>query len=378
MNDIAAKKYPTSDSNIGPHDQEWLNRQARGGTVSTTGATVKVFEASLAEKLGVESENVLATNSGTSALHLALLSAGVGPGDEVIMPALSFVATAEVVRYCGATPVFVDVRRDTWTMDGSKAHDAMTERTKAFLPVHLYGLVADTWDLGYLVAPKEGYLRISGRRGNIPIIEDACQALGAFDAYGRPAGTIGDYAAFSFNGNKVITTGAGGALIGKDLSLARKLASHGRDDTGFHEMVGYNYGMPALNAALGMSQLGQLEKFLLKKIRFREIYVNELAIRSKVIFQGGTVEPWSYLSSWWLTAAVFPEWDAEDLQEVLQEKGIMTRRVFRPLNHFPPYADGKVHENAECIYHHGLCLPSSTTLSERDIMTVCKEIKGVL
>ena len=145
-------------------------------------------------------------------------------------------------------------------------------------------------------------------------------------------------------------------------------------------------------AALGLSQLDQLDAHLLKKIRFREIYEQELGgmvyregmgykspYYGAVRFQGGQeLRPWSYLSSWWMTVAVFPEWDAEGLQARLQEKGIMTRRIFRPLNHFPPYADGKVHENAECLYHHGLCLPSSVLMSERDVMMACREIMGVL
>jgi len=298
------------------------------GQVSTAGRFTDLFEEKLAEYLGIS--DCIATNSGTSALHLALLSCGLKPGDKIIIPALSFVATKNVLDYICAEPIFVDVDINTWLILDDEL-DSKYEQS-IFIPVNLYGNVFD--------------LKFDYRS---TIIDSA-------ELFKKPSSDLYDFACYSFNGNKIITTGAGGAIIGQNLGLVSKFIVNFSGK--------YNYRMASLNAALGLAQLENIDYFIERKTKFHEIYINELS--EIVQFQEATPDT---KPTWWFTAGLFPE-DIEIpyLIQALAMRDIPSRRIFKPLADLP---------NANYIYEHGLCLPSGTSNSDDDIYYVCKQIKEI-
>ena len=305
---------------------------------STNGIDVQNFEIAIGKYLGVD--KCVATNSGTSALFLALKACGVGKGDKVLVPATTFIATANAVSYTGARVVFTDVGEDTWCM-----HKVLVgKKIKAVVPVTLYGNYNMTMegavDKFYIIDAAE----------NI----DQLKQVGPFNAY-----------CYSFNGNKYITTGGGGLIVGDNLDEIRQMINPGT-----YNGIGYNYGMTALSARLGLEQLKLLDSHKEKKTKFNQIYRENL--KHRLTFQQVTGTPW-------MTAALWPKGtDIVDTQQRLREMGIPTRRVFEPLNHFKPYMDGKTYPVAEDIWRRGLCLPSSVRNSEEDIYEVCQKIKGLL
>ena len=313
-------------SNIGQPDIDSVLSCLRAGQVSTAAPVVAEFEKRMAEWLGVP--DCVATNSGTAALHLALMECGVGPGDEVIIPALTYVATRNVLQYIGARPQVRDVDSETWLLLEDKRYGY------ARIPVDLYGNV------------------FMGKGA----IFDAAESLGS-----KPPHDNKDMICYSFNGNKLMTTGGGGLIVGPDLdSIRAKL------NPGHYDGVGYNYRMPSLNAALGLGQLERLDSFLEKKRRFNGIYRHELNkfVKFQVPMPGS--EP-----SWWMTACLFDR-PAEIMQQILAQKSIPTRRIFEPL------ADRETCPNAWHIYDQGLCLPSGTLMEDEDVLQVCRVIRGIL
>lgn len=337
---------------------EWMEK----GMVSTATPQVTEFENKITQFLNVKCG--VATNSGTAALHLSLVAAGVGIGDEVIIPSLTFIATANAVLYVGATPVFCAVRPDTWTLDFSVVKELISTKTKAIIPVHLYGSLVDVFELNKI---KKG----------ITIIEDASEALGSIFPNGSFAGTVGDYGCFSFNGNKLITTGGGGLVVcgsGK-AEMIRSLSIQAKDDYG-HWGVGHNYRMTGLSAALGLSQIERINEFVSQKNRFREIYENELPELKFQTSINGSVP------CWWLSAALIPEKiRVNELRNYLQKEEVETRPVFNPIPRnlaYRNYYDYRNCSEAIKIHQQGICLPSSTLNTEKDIMNVCKLIKSYL
>ena len=337
--------------NLDSQDYQGLEKAIRQGA-SSSSKIVDTFEKVMSVYLGVhDSDRVIATNSGTSALHLALMDAGIKEGDKVALPVLTFVATANVIKYVGAEPIFYDVHPESWLID----YESRPEETNVdvIIPVDLYGNLVQITDCF-----KNAY------QGQLII--DACESLGArfFDE------SIMDYVCYSFNGNKIITTGAGGLLVGAGI-LTKVLSVQAKLQNGSHFAVGYNYRMAGLNAALGLSQMRKLDYFLKKKRKFNRIYREQLSHILK--FQEATpgTNP-----SWWMTAALWPEGiDIPDLQKRLKAKGIPTRRIFRPLNQSEPYQDGRSYPVAEMIYDRGLCLPSGTLMRGIDIYKICQIIK---
>ena len=327
------------------------------GMVSTATPQVTEFEQKLAGYLGMP--DAVATNSCTAALHLALLVCGIGPGDEVIVPATTFVATANAVCHSGAKPIFVDVDLETWTIDPELVEEAITLNTKAIIPVHLCG---NPCDMGALYEIAKKY--------SLYIIEDAAESLGA-TYQDRQTGTIGDVGCFSFNGNKTMTTSGGGLLVSNDpekLFTARCLSIQGHTPYG-QQLIGYNYRMTGLSASLGLAQFDRLQGFLDKKKAFRFHYSNSL----DVVFQRASrnSDP-----SWWFTACLF-KGDAEDIQKRLSALAIPTRRVFEPIPYMLPYREQGDYPNASYLYQHGLCLPCSTLNTVDDIDRVCEGIREI-
>ncbi len=361
------KKIYLDAPNVGTLEKELLSKTIDSGYVSTVGPYVPELERRIAKYLDVK--KAVSTQSGTAAIHMALHELGVGGGDEVIVPALTFVATVNPVVYVGATPVFADVNIDTWNIDPGNIEKVITKKTKAIIPVHLYGNPCN----------MDAIMRIAGKYG-LYVIEDATESLGA-KYKDKHTGTFGDFGCFSFNGNKIITTGGGGMITGNNgrkISHVKMLVNQARDEGKeyYHPEVGFNYRMTNIEASLGLGQMEKLDDFLAKKKKFNTIYREELKDMEFVRFQQ---ECGDGESSWWLSCVVFGKGiDIAGLQEKLKEKGIPTRRVFPPVVEFPPYRSHKHagYENSYHIYEGALCLPSSTLNSADDIHYVCEKMKG--
>lgn len=356
--------------NLGRREKISVCRAIESGFVSTFGPFVPEFEEKFARYLGVE--KAVSLQSGTAALHVSLYELGIGKGDEVIVPALTFIATVNPVLYVGATPVFCDVDRATWNIDPAGIKRSVTRKTKAIIPVHLYGnpcLMAE--------------IRKVARQFNLAVIEDATESLGA-TYQGQPSGTFGDFGCFSFNGNKIITTGGGGMVVGQDekkIQHIKFLVNQAREEKNgyYHPEVGFNYRMTNIEASIGLAQLTRLKGFLKKKRKLRQIYKTELKPIKYIRFQEEYPQA---KSADWLTVIFFEKKIGLPLlQKKLQAKGIPARRNFIPVPEFPPYdvnAKKNKFPNAYEIYENSLCLPSSTLNSEQAIYRVCKELKSLL
>jgi len=337
------------------------------GWVSSAGRFVTQFEEMFADFCGTR--YAIATSNGTTALHLALLALGIGQGDEVIVPTLTFIATANAVTYTGAKPVLVDSDPMTWTIDPNLIEQAITPRTKAIIPVHLYGHPAD----------MDPILQIAKRHG-LYLVEDAAEALGA-RYKGRYVGSIGDVGVFSFYGNKIITTGEGGMVVTDRSDVAQKvriLRDHGMSAKRryWHPVLGYNYRMTNLQAALGVAQLERVEALLEERRRVLNVYNNELSG-----VPGVTLPPaaaWADPVCWLYTILIDESRfgiSRDSLARALSDKGIETRPMFIPL-HMQPIYRGKGGEDympiAERLSQHGLSLPSSANLTNLNIKYVAE------
>jgi len=354
---------------IGEKEKIYLEKAVSSGYVSTVGPFVPEFEESFSSYVGAK--GAVSTQSGTAALHVALHELGIGPSDEVIVPALTFIASINPIKYVGAKPVFVDVDKDTWNIDIDSLEKSITDKTKAIIPVHLYGNPCN----------MDGIAKIA-KKNNLFVIEDAAESLGA-KYKGAYTGTFGNLGCFSFNGNKIITTGGGGMVSGSNrdqLKHIKFLVNQAKDEANefYHSEIGFNYRMTNISAALGIAQIQKLEDFLAKKRKINHIYKEELGKIEFVRFQK---EYENAESSWWFSCILIEkDLDLSTLQRELNKKLIPTRRIFMPVVEFVPYASYKNDEqkNSYYIYERGLCLPSSTLNSEDDIYYVCSAIKSLL
>ncbi|MBE0465953.1 MAG: LegC family aminotransferase [Candidatus Desulforudis sp.] len=366
---MTTMRIPLDAPNIGELEKEYVLRTLESGYVSSVGLLVTEFE----KRFGtwVDVPHAVATVNGTAAIHLALRLFGIGPGDEVIVPALTFIATANPVVYVGATPVVVDVDPVTWNIDPDEVERAVTGRTRAVIPVHLYGNPADMSRLMNIA-----------RRYGLYVIEDAAEALGAtYD--GRHVGTFGDIGIFSFNGNKVITTGGGGMLVTNDPDLAaraRLLTNQGRAFGAKdyeHPEIGYNYRLTNIQAALGLAQMERLEQLLDAKRRNAALYREVLRDVPGLEWQQELPEG-KGRSSWWMFSALvdadFSGRDRNTVAQRLRAAGIQTRPLFLPLSQQPAYAGYGLAECpvAESLHRQGLNLPSASFLTEEDVRYVCQ------
>ncbi|MBW9155770.1 LegC family aminotransferase [Clostridium tagluense] len=338
--------------------------------VSSVGSYVNLFEKRFSEY--VHSESAVVTNNGTAALQLALVTLGIGAGDEVIVPSLTFISPINTIKYVGAEPVFVDVCRDTFVMDAEKIESLITPKTKAIMPVHIYGHPADM-DRIMEIAQKH----------NLFVIEDATEALGS-TYKGKMAGTIGHMGCYSFNGNKLITTGAGGMFVtnnleygnrAKFLSTQTKVVTENK--AFYHPEVGYNFRMPNLLAAFGVAQLENVEEYLKVK-KENAVYYNEFLGEAHGItlpIEKGNVE-----NCFWLYSILVEEEygiTRDELIQKLSEEKIEARPFFMPIHGMPPYSDcthGDLSVTKE-LYARGINLPSSVGLKKEDIEAVCNIIK---
>ncbi len=362
------RRIPVAEPALDGRELQYVTEAVESGWVSSAGPFVQAFEAAFAE--AVEARFATSTSNETAALHLALLALGIGPGDEVIVPALSFVASANVVAYTGARPVFVDVDPVTWTMDPAAVAAQVTPRTKAIMPVHLYGHPADL----------EPIQRLARARG-LALIEDAAEALGA-RYQGRPVGALGTIGAFSFYGNKIVTTGEGGMVVTNDPDLLERinlLKNHGMDPERryWHPVIGFNYRMTNLQAALGLAQLEQLDQFRACKRAIADRYRSRLAGLPGVHPPGEMARAESVY--WLYTILVDPAeagLDRDQLAACLGEGLIDTRPTFVPLPELPPFeAPADSYPVAARIGRQGLSLPSGVRLSEDEIDRIADAIR---
>ena len=329
------------------------------------------FERTLADYVGVK--YAMATSSATGALHLGLLALGVGAGDEVIVPAQTWVASASTIAYCGATPVFVDVTRDTWTLDPERLEAAITPRTKAIMPVHLYGNPADMTPIREMAA-----------RHAVRIIEDAAPSLGA-TYQGEKTGSMSDVGVFSFQGAKILSTGEGGMLVTDDEGVfqqARKLNEHGRAGAGFLiDEVGFKYKMPNLVAALGLAQLERIEELVAKK---REIFGWYRDRLDDVEGLALNVERPGDRNIYWMSSLALNgkfAVDRDGLIKTLRERLIDTRPFFPSIPAMPVFLDPRAQSRtpvAEHLAQNAINLPSGHNLTEEQVDYVAQQVREIL
>jgi perosamine synthetase len=352
----------------------WLPESARryvldcvdSGWISSLGKYVPRFEEEFARFCAAR--HAVATSNGTVALHLALVVLGIGAGDEVLVPDLTFVATANAVRYTGATPVLVEVDRRTWGIDPDDARRKLTPRTRAIIPVHLYGRPVDLDPL----------LELAAGRG-IDVVEDAAEAHGA-RYKGRPVGALGRIGAFSFYGNKIFTTGEGGVVVTNDPQLAARAAflrDHAMDPERryYHPEIGFNYRMTNIQAALGCSQMEHAEEILRRRRTIAQAYDAGLAgIRG--LAQPPSM-PWQESVCWMYSVLVEPAFglDRDAVGAGLRARGIDSRPFFVPLHEMPPYRLEGSFPVATALSRQGINLPSGTALSAEEIATVCQALR---
>jgi perosamine synthetase len=314
--------------------------------------------------------HALAVSNGTVALHLALVALGVGPGDEVIVPNLTFAASANAVIHAGASPVFCEIDSRTWCIDPNEVKRLVGPKTKAIMPVHLYGQPCDMDALKEICAEN-----------NLLMIEDAAEALGS-EWKERRVGTFGDAATFSFFGNKTISTGEGGMIIFKDplnAEKARVLRDHGmsKQKRYWHENVGYNYRLTNLQAAIGVAQMEKAQKIIDKKLAIFRIYNSLLkqvdGIRQLPSQTNGTLH-----SNWLYGIILDPIINRNDLCEELLAQGIETRPFFYGLHRMPPYEHFKRSRSlkfSENISRNGLSLPTSVNLTNENLVTITNSLR---
>lgn len=343
--------------------------------ITPLGPYVNRFEELLDEYLG--ENNVVALSAGTAAIHLALAIIGVGKGDEVICQSMTFSASANPIVYLGGSPVFADSEPMTWNMDPALLRTAIEERIKltshkpkAIIVVHLYGMPARMDEIMKIAAEYD-----------IPVVEDAAEAIGS-EYDGHKCGTIGRFGILSFNGNKMITTSGGGALICPDKESARRalfLATQARENRPYyyHETIGYNYRLSNVSAAIGCAQMEELDWRVNRRRAIHGIYAD--ALRDNPVVSVHNNPDNTFNSNYWLSTILLDDASpvsADDLRQKLASHNIETRLLWRPMHMQPVYEDAPAYVNgvSQRLFDHGLCLPSSTTLSDEQIQYVAQLI----
>jgi perosamine synthetase len=364
--------YPVAEPDLSSLEREYLLDAFDSGWISSLGDYITRFESSFAAFCNAQ--HGITVSNGTVALQLALLAADVGPGDEVIVPPLTFVATASAVRHVGAIPVFADCEPEIGTLDARKVRAAISPRTKAIIPVHLYGHPAD-------MDP----IMSCAREHGLVVIEDAAEAHGA-RYKGRPIGGIGHMATFSFYGNKIITTGEGGIVVTNDERFAsriRFLKDHAMDPARryWHPAVGFNFRMTNMQAAVGCAQLERFAELTAKRQAIQDAY------RTRLTSHGIQVNPFREWASPvpWLVCALLPAGTRAETRDAvgnqLKGKGIDFRPYFHLISDMPPYAAenapaqrSEPYACARSVACRGMNLPSSTNLPESAISYICDEL----
>jgi perosamine synthetase len=359
---------PIAEPLLGEAELKNVIEAVQSGWISSRGKFILQFEERFANYCGVKFG--IATSNGTTALHLALAALGICKDDEVIVPTLTFIATANVVTYTGAKPVFAECHPDYLGIDPNKIEEKITSKTKAIIPVHLYGHPCDM-DLINNIAQAH----------NLWVVEDAAEAHGA-EYKGKRVGSFSDIACFSFYGNKIITTGEGGMCVTNNQELAQKLRilrDHGKNPnkTYWHDVIGFNYRMTNLQAAVGVAQLEKIDTLIKKKRQVAEWYseaLEELQKDAKIILP--LEMPWAKNVYWMYSILLSHKLGItrDELTAELNERGIETRPLFYPLHVMPPYQNNGHFPIAEDISKRGLNLPSGFNLQKTEINEICDYI----
>lgn len=385
------KFIPLSVPNFKGKELEYVTKAVETEWVSTGGAFINDFEKEIAKYLGVK--KAVACQSGTAGLHLALKLSGVNTGDEVIVPTLTFIAAVNPVRYLGADPIFMDCD-NTLNMDLDKLEEFCNEECeltdiglinkktnkiiKALVIVHVFGNMAN----------MERLMDVA-KKYKLKVVEDATEALGTYFTEGkykgRFAGTIGNFGVYSFNGNKIITTGGGGMLVAKDINLAvraKYLSTQAKDDELYyiHDEVGFNYRMTNLQAALGVAQLEVLEDFIKIKMENYKLYKKEI---DKI--NGLTILDFnknSRSNHWFYSLLIDKEkygFNRDELLQKLKENNVQTRPIWGLIHEQKPYMNNQVYKIEKANYYIDriLNIPCSTNLTKEDVEYVCETLKGL-
>jgi len=369
---MSVHAIPVNEPVITAEAKRYVQEALDTGWISSAGPAIEKFEQAFARAIGVR--HAMTVASGTAALHCALAALEIGPGDEVIVPDFTMIASPFAVLYTGATPVFVDVEEETYNLDSTKIAAAVTSRTKAIMPVHLYGHSCD----------MDPILALAKDRG-IAVLEDAAEAHGALYC-GKPCGSLGTISAFSFYGNKIITTGEGGMVCTDDDALAARVRSfkdlsHVPGHRFAHAELGFNYRMTNLQAALGLGQLEHLKEFVETKQRMAAHYNSRL---SSVRGLRLPVTKDYAFNVYWMYAILVEEsfgMTRDQLAEALKARGIDTRTFFLPCHSQPAIAKRFPTQVAfpvtERIAKQGLYLPSGLAITEEQIETVCAALREI-
>ena len=379
---MAHKRIYLSPPHLSNNELNMIEEAFRTNWITTLGPHVEAFEREIAEYAGVT--GAVAVSSGTAALHLSLISLGIGFGDLVFCSTLTFVASANPIVYQGATPVFIDSELESWNMSPTALERAFEhyklkgQRPKAVVVVNLYGQSAD----------MEAIIKIC-EQYEVPIIEDAAESLGAF-YQGKASGSLGKLGIFSFNGNKIITTSGGGMVISDDeeaLAKIRKWAAQSRDSAIHyqHSELGYNYRLSNVLAAIGRAQLGVLDQRVSERRKVFDTYHEALSTWDGIEFMP---ESRYGLSTRWLTALTVDHTrtgiSAVRIIEVLAELDIEARPVWKPMHLQPLYNKCNYFQHDEkgsvsdLLFQRGLCLPSGSNLSQEDLERVIESIMSIL
>jgi len=358
-----SEKIPVYVPSLGGNESKYVMDAVNSGWISSLGEYVNRFEAGIRDV--TKAKHAIAVCNGSVAIHLALHCLDVGPGDEVIVPTFTYIASVNAIVLAGAKPVFVDVSPSDWLIDPDSVEKAITKRTKAIMPVDLYSALS---------SPR---VREIANACGIAVVEDSAEVFGSTQA-GQHAGLAADVATFSFFGNKTITTGEGGAVITNDDALAarmRKVKGQGQSLTRryWHDEIGFNYRMTNICAAIGVAQLERLPEIIGRKREIAVLYRNALA-DIDFVFQE---VPGDVSSNEWLVTGLVPEGVDRDLvTSEMAEKAIDTRPVFYCAHHMPMYETGQSLPLAEDISRRGISLPSYPGLSDDQVLAVADALKA--
>lgn len=369
---MSNKRIWLSLAHMGGQEQRFIQEAFDTNWVVPLGPNVNGFEKDLEKFLS--EKHVVALSAGTAAIHLGLIQLGVDPGDEVICQSFTFAASANPIKYLGATPIFVDSEPDTWDMCPDHLREAIEDRIaktgkkpKAIIPVHLYGMPAKMDEIMAIAGQYE-----------IPVLEDAAEALGS-EYKGRKCGTFGEFACLSFNGNKMITTSGGGALVCSTEEEAKRTmfyATQARDQAPHyqHSHIGYNYRMSNICAGIGRGQIMVLEDHIARRREINRLYRGLLKEVPGISFH--TNPSAEFNSNYWLTCIIVnPDtagFTREDIRLKMEEENIETRPLWKPMHLQPVFASAPYYgdDTAEKLFDNGLCLPSGPTLTNEDIQRV--------
>ncbi|MCW8803219.1 MAG: DegT/DnrJ/EryC1/StrS aminotransferase family protein [Ignavibacteriaceae bacterium] len=355
-------KFPVYQPSLKGNEKKYVDDCLDSTWISSKGKYIKLFEDRFSEFVNVKYS--VAVSNGTVALHLALLALGIVAGDEVIVPTFTYIASVNAIKYVNAKPIFIDSNPQTWQINPSKIREKISHRTKAIMAVHIYGHPCDMKEIKKIA---EEY--------NLYIIEDCAEAIGSY-YNNKHAGNFGEISTFSFFGNKTITTGEGGMVCTNDKNLhdlvvrlkGQGLAA-GREY--FHDIIGYNYRMTNICAAIGFAQLERISEILNEKERIISEYKKALKNLPVNIHQEvGNVKH----SYWMFTILASSEKEKIELRSYLAENGIETRPAFHPIHTMPMYIDGNSYQVAEDLGKRGINLPSYPDLSNEDIEFIASKI----